>query len=64
MRGAPDAEALRHILELLESRLDLAVRTVEEEIEVFGPSRTGSRTPGPDTWAGSPGACTPGANAG
>ena len=36
LRGAPDAEALRHILELLESRLDLAVRTVEEEIEVFG----------------------------
>ncbi len=34
--AAPDAEALRHILELLESRLDLAVRTVEEEIEVFG----------------------------
>ena len=34
--GAGDAEALRHILELLESRLDLAVRTVEEEIEVFG----------------------------
>ena len=34
--GAPDAEALRHILELLESRLDLAIRTVEEEIAVFG----------------------------
>ena len=34
--GVPEAEALRHILELLESRLDLAVRTVEEEIEVFG----------------------------
>ena len=33
---ARDAEDLRHILELLESRLDLAVRTVEEEIEVFG----------------------------
>ena len=34
--GAPDAEALRHILELMESRLDLAIRTVEEEIAVFG----------------------------
>ena len=34
--SVPEAEALRHILELLESRLDLAVRTVEEEIEVFG----------------------------
>ena len=36
LRGVPEAEDLRHILELLESRLDLAVRMVEEEIEVFG----------------------------
>ena len=36
LRSLPEAEALRHILELLESRLDLAVRSTEEEIEVFG----------------------------
>ena len=36
LSGAPDAETLRHILELLESRLDLSIRTVEEEIAVFG----------------------------
>ena len=31
-----DTEDLRHILDLLETRLDLAIRTVEEEIVVFG----------------------------
>ena len=36
LSDVPEAEDLRHILELLESRLDLAVRQVEEEIEVFG----------------------------
>ena len=36
LSDVPEAEDLRHILELLESRLDLAVRLVEEEIEVFG----------------------------
>ena len=38
LSGVPEAEDLRHILELLESRLDLAVRMVEEEIDVFGRS--------------------------
>lgn len=45
-RGLTEAEALRHILELIETRLDLAIRAVEGEIEVFAHA-----DPDPAAWA-------------